>query len=553
MESGSERTRASNIIWNAAGTYDFVPDVGAYDTSGRADLYLNYIIGAVHRYYDYPRIRAYLDGLTTRAGETEFEDLLWTGLENCAYLRGRAERPVLDSLRRGYAEDFLRRCASGPAENGEEYVLDEVKEAHFRRALGREPDVKGLAAGLLADLEFDADIDTDGILARMEKIMRDYFRPGMLPPRRKKRRGVRFFLRLPNGSAPDYSMGLDRDRPAKSAPAIRRFLFSLRGERSVQHFIERRYGAPMLTGEGAGVLQRQLCTGKHAACRLHLTRGDAAPGGEKDVPALRQRKKNEDYYKANLLRCRSAAARLTEILKNAMLLNLEPDSARAESGMLDAARIWRSPALGDNKVFTKKIRDEAGDLSVDLLLDASASQVDRQELIASEAYIIAESLTRCRVPVRVLSYCSEKGYTVLNLFRDYDEANRNDRIFGYFASGCNRDGLAIRAAVELMKSTRWEHKLLVVLTDGLPNDAQGVPVGRFRAEEYLGETGVNDTALEVRRGWQAGISILCVFTGRDAAIPDAKRIYGHNLAYIKSQNRFADIVGVMLQNELRNF
>jgi nitric oxide reductase activation protein len=74
-----------------------------------------------------------------------------------------------------------------------------------------------------------------------------------------------------------------------------------------------------------------------------------------------------------------------------------------------------------------------------------------------------------------------------------------------------------------------------------------------RAEyDYAGVMGVNDTALEVRRGRQDGVSILGIFTGSDEDFPAAKKIYGHNLVHIKSSERFADTVGVMLENELNN-
>ena len=70
--------------------------------------------------------------------------------------------------------------------------------------------------------------------------------------------------------------------------------------------------------------------------------------------------------------------------------------------------------------------------------------------------------------------------------------------------------------------------------------------------EYSGVKGVNDTAYEVKKGIMRGNSILCVFTGEDEDVPSAKRIYGHNFVRISSLERFADIVGVLLQNQLKN-
>jgi hypothetical protein len=54
QEENKEAKRADNIIWNASSDYSFNSEIKAYDESGKADLYLNYIIGAVHKYYNYP-------------------------------------------------------------------------------------------------------------------------------------------------------------------------------------------------------------------------------------------------------------------------------------------------------------------------------------------------------------------------------------------------------------------------------------------------------------------------------------------------------------------
>lgn len=40
--------------------------------------------------------------------------------------------------------------------------------------------------------------------------------------------------------------------------------------------------------------------------------------------------------------------------------------------------------------------------------------------------MIAESLTRCGIPTRVYSFCTLNGCTVLRLYRDYEETNKNE-------------------------------------------------------------------------------------------------------------------------------
>ncbi len=57
-------------------------------------------------------------------------------------------------------------------------------------------------------------------------------------------------------------------------------------------------------------------------------------------------------------------------------------------------------------------------ITVDLLLDGSASQNRQQEKLATQACLIAESLSRCRIPVRVTAFCSVSGCTVLRVLRE---------------------------------------------------------------------------------------------------------------------------------------
>ncbi|MPM08180.1 hypothetical protein SDC9_54492 [bioreactor metagenome] len=541
----------------------------AYDEDGRADLYLNYIIGAVQRYYDYPQLQSYFRDLKQYDYENHeiYEDLLWTGLENCAFLRGKDERPVLSNLRRSYAKRFLGRFGAAGTDDalGAKYILDQVKIVHFRKALGETPKMSAMVAKLLADLEFDAGMNTEEIMLRMDRIIRDYFKAGFIPRRRglkkQKKHRAPFFMKLFRRRIVDSSIGMEPDEKDEGVTGANLSWVSSenRKQKSYRKYIEEHYGAPILTEEKTLALEQKLCYGNHENCHLYFTRGEfdtvADNSGAvalRKNDALRQRELNKNFYLENTAKNKSSIAKLTNIIRNAILLDLEDSTSRALAGKLEAGRVWRNVLVNDNRIFSRKLKDLALDLSVDIMLDASASQDNRQAVIAAEAYIIAESLTRCSIPVRVFSFCSEKFHTVINLFRDYGEVGGNDRIFNYFSAGCNRDGLAVRTAVHMIRDTPYEHKLLIVLSDGLPYDPQGVYV-RNVSRDYGGAAAVSDTAQEVRKGWQDGISIYCVFTGSDSSIPDAQKIYGHNLAYIKSQTRFADIVGVLLQNELKSF
>ena len=208
--------------------------------------------------------------------------------------------------------------------------------------------------------------------------------------------------------------------------------------------------------------------------------------------------------------------------------------------------------LNDSHVFRKTENLNAGDVSVDILLDASTSQKGRLESISGQAFCIAEALTRCRIPCRVMSFCSMTGYTVLRIYRDYGEEGRNDRVFEYVSNGCNRDGLAIRTVHHLMDESACEHRLLIVLSDVKPQDI--VRFHEHPEEEYVPyeqENGVRDTAFEVRRARADGIAVICVFTGDDDDLPSAKTVYGRDFARIRSIDQLADTVGMLIQNQIK--
>ena len=157
------------------------------------------------------------------------------------------------------------------------------------------------------------------------------------------------------------------------------------------------------------------------------------------------------------------------------------------------------------------------------------------------------------IPCRVMSFCSMTGYTILRIFRDYRESGRNDRVFEFVSNGCNRDGLAIRTVHRLMNESACEHRLLIILSDVKPQDIVRI---HDRDDDsfipYEKETGIRDTAFEVRRARADGIAVICVFTGEDEDLPAAKTVYGRDFARIRSVDQLADTVGLLIQNQIKN-
>lgn len=568
----SEKRRARNLIWNAAGDYHFEPDFKAYDDEGRADLYWNSIIGAVRKNYGPETIDALFAAFHGCRDEALYEQLVWLGLENAVYQRESPRRLALPALRRRYARWVLSQCAG----IGDGELLPRLEEAHFRRALGEDPAMTKEDRKLLDSLEFSGELDGPELSQAALDFLHDHF--GFVPGKTQAEEAEAL-----RKHRPWFLFG--RSRALDGLPAVRTFGFGYgehlvagqgggpnaepvqrrltdrnlaQTEEALRNYMRDYFGAPLLSEGERRTLEQSLCTGEHKNCHLYYTQGDDEPGrhlkgyaAAQRRNALRQAEKNREAYEADAVRHRASIVRLTARIRNVMLAYLQPTVVRTASGTLDPGRIWRGVYLDDDKVFTKIQQSDPGQLAVDLLLDASSSQVDRQAVVAAQGYMIAEALTRCHIPVRVTSFCSLSGYTVLTRYRDYQEQDRNERIFRYFTTGCNRDGLAIRALAREIEESSYEHKLVILLSDAKPNDV--IQLYRDGAYvDYARDNGIENTAMEVRSLLFRDIPVICVFTGNDDDIPAAHTIYGRNFARIRSLDQFADTVGTLIQNQIRS-
>lgn len=558
--------RAENMIWNAAGNYSFRPDFKAFNADGQAELYWNCIIGAARRHYEYAKLADLFKALDQYEDGDTYEGLLWLGLENALYQKELPERPVLKELRAEYAKALTRQL--GYVEDDRFY--DAMALAHFQRAIGEEPRLSKYDINLLDQLEFSPDMDTDAIVAASQELFKRWFQitaqlrkkerrlhPTLFGKKKGRLSGSKRYRHFGAGFAdhPDNVYGGENTGGKREEQELRTKLSIV----ELREFMESKFGEPLYQQSRMMEVERNLCTGNHSGCHLLFTRGEVVKSKirngfealQKEREAVQIEKNRRSFYD-NLPRNMTAIAKLTGKIQNSVLLHLEPTDVRANSGLLNGGLVWRATHLDDDKVFVRREQGDKGNLSVDILLDASTSQKRRQELVSCQGYMIAESLSRCGIPCRVMSFCSMTGFTIMRIFRDYGEWNQNDRIFDFVSNGCNRDGLAIRAAHHLINETCYEHKVLIVLSDVKPNDVMKIRSrdgSELAAYEY--EAGLIDTALEVRRARADGIAVVCVFTGNDEDVSSAKMVYGRDFARIQSLDKFADTVGMLIQNQLK--
>lgn len=575
-----EKQRALNMVWNAAKDYSLLPALRVYSDTGKADLYWNSIIGSVYKHFDFSKIEELFRSFEGNPVEYQLKNLLWLGLESAAYARECKERPALSSLRSAYAKEvLLRDIGHDPT------IYERVERARALLFLGKSSEeFSPYCKKLCSLLAFDEQMDTASIIARAKAIFETYFHfqaeldaLSAANAPQKKRSSMRLpnFLRLRFGKNKAQTAKGGRSRQGRFGSRCADYLssgadtenldyqlsaFSMRSEGELRGFMENFFGASLYTNAQMASMEKQLCTGNHSLCHLHYTNGafnEKTGYKTKDdylkMTALRQLEKNRAYFEKNERQAMENIARLTSRIRNSMLTYLQSSVVKSGAGKLNAARVWRSVYLDDEKVFDKELKSDNGDITVDLLLDGSTSQTKRQEKLATQAYILAESLTRCQIPVRVSSFCSLRGFTVFRIFRDYTEANKNKNVFCYFTAGCNRDGLAIRASRAMLMKNASEHRLLILLSDARPNGVQRVRLDNGEYKSYSDELAVRDTAAEVRAGEREDVCVLCVFTGEEDALPNAKLIYSTGFSRIKELDHFADAVGTLIQNEIKNF
>lgn len=318
-----------------------------------------------------------------------------------------------------------------------------------------------------------------------------------------------------------------------------------------------RYGESIYPENLTNFIESKLCTDIHQGIKFHFTKGNFIEGKYDKYFAnsiKNQREKNIEYYKDNELIFRRSINELKEILRKKIFLEDDDSAELTRSGELVVSQIWKNKILGDEKIFKKVNKDELGSLSVDILLDSSASQIEREELVSAQAYIIAEALTSLKIPTRVFGFCNFFNFLVMTEYRDYRESqSANKRIFNYKASGSNRDGLAIKFLSKQMETLEEDNKVLIVLSDGKPNDKIDLGTVGFMkvdGEDYEGEEAIKDTAQEVFNAKMRSNNVLGVFTGEDEDLDAEKKIYGKDFAYIKNLSRFSHIIGFYLEQLL---
>ena len=504
------------------------------------------------------------------------DDLTWLYLESAVYALELPRRPVLSALRRAHADYFfgIQYKLSRQEWMAKNQLVYSMQAARWRAVQGRTPPVmtpyeKNLDAALSPETPPKPDELKAALLAVYAKF--ELFNGTV-----HQKAGLHLHLdgllaSLMTRTMPTQMIKTDRvtvehsgsvDASGGGIHADKRLAHITLRQRAEEDraYIESCFGRSLYPPERLRKAEQELCTGEHLGCHLWFASGvpspEQAPTPEAKhlaEQAQLQAERNRAYDSKNLELHRSVVLRLTEQIRNCILVHQQPNARVARSGNLDPERVWRTvmDATGSSAVPMKRTT-RPSPLTFCWTLRLPASTVrrsSRRRVLSSPT-----SLAACGIPVRVSCFSSLRGYTVLRVLKGFADKNLQN-INRYFASGWNRDGLALRAAGDLLRFAPGPapRHLLIVLTDASPNDSRRIPPS---AENPLGcgyedAAGVADTAAQVRALQRMGIRVSAVFMGEDSSAGAAAQIYGKNMARIRGMDQLARAAGRLIQNEIR--
>jgi nitric oxide reductase NorD protein len=212
----------------------------------------------------------------------------------------------------------------------------------------------------------------------------------------------------------------------------------------------------------------------------------------------------------------------------------------------------RGSGVSDDRVYIDS-RPLRRDVAIALLVDSSAStdswvSGDRRIIdTEKEALIIVgEALRALGDPHSILSFSGEGSTRVeVRIIKEFDdERSLTDvrrRIAGLEPSGFTRAGAAIRHATARLMRQPARHRLLLLLSDGRPNDV----------DQYEGNYGVEDTRVAVAEARLQGLHCFCLTVDRQAP-RYAARIFGRDFAVLSRAERLPVALTSVLRDLVRH-
>lgn len=575
--------RVSNLAWTISGNYNENVNLSSLDYSSKdVALYFAIMEGARNKHIDWDIVKKYILS-RVKMGYDLNTILSLSQIVFNIVVENRIieERPGVEDIKNNAYKDILSTFTK--IYNDE--IIDKVKYAIVLESMGKHPRVDGQTRRVIKDIkQIETKQDMVCILKEIDNIYLKYFKSIISNDNAIEDTKIDTIndLNLDNFSDFMYEELYNEDVSIEneineisnsmliegigdieinnqSLTQDRMICVDQETADKIYNKIEHYYGKSYLNSNEIKRIETKNCRNVHEGCRVHFTEGVLRTECTNIAQvryATRQKENNISKFRDKIKVHKRNVIKLKQNISRILVEESETSRVYSDYGSVYASRAWRIERSNNNKIFYRDIINEKGRYVIDILLDASGSQSRNQANVATQAYIISKALTMCNIPNRVMGFSSFMDYTIIKRFKDYEDTiESTDNIFEYFCAGNNRDGLAIKSVCEHLIDRSEENKILIVLSDGRPND---VKIGKDRERtirgemSYRGPVGIKDTANEVRNARQKGILVLGVFTGKESDLEAEKLIYGKDFIYTKDIERFSDIVSMYLKKVIRN-
>lgn len=575
--------RIRNLLWTVSGDYklDMKPDISLFLRSRAIALYDGIKQGALARFYDKDLLGLYLvKKVFLQAGEGELTAVAQLCIEEAIGEKICEERPGIRSMQREAFEDILNQeFEEMPSQKD---LLGRLKAAVLRRRLdGGEYRVERrmvpfmelvIRAGKAKDtMELIRVIDElyntlvdpmferlhgnlERVLAVTLEELTEYSWEDFLSEEMYEEALESYVEQLTTNMTGMEDRSVTEEMEEKRHKKKNITVVTPEMLEKAYTYVELNYGKTYLSEAEEKRINYLMCRGVHSDCSLYFTEGILKNPAKRNYQyeyAKRLRNKNIWLYHDKHRIVKRNISVLTDTLRKSLVLRSETQTVLSDRGQIVPSRLWRIGRSRDAKLFEQELKGEASEFVVDVLIDASGSQMSRQGEVALQAYIISEALSNVEIPHRVMSFCTFWDYTILHRFREYDDPRTaNENIFNYVTSSNNRDGLAIKTAGYGLLAREEEKKILIVLSDGKPYDVLVNRPNARNPKPYQGKEAISDTATEIRHLRNLEVSVLGVFAGEEKDLATEKKIFGKDFAYIRDIKNFSKIVGRYLTKQL---
>ena len=551
-KSFNEENRIYNQIYNGAKLYNFKPPLVGFDLSGNPDFYTNLIIGLSIKYFGKDTIEKLFSLRENNKNRDRFDLFAIYLLEDICYKREYQNRPHIKTLRYDYAREFLADKNDLRRRN-----LALKENLYYSLIMKKCSDILGIKYKLLEKENliynnFSLDSATNPmnlsseILYLFKKYLnfsekKKYISPLNISFSLFNIKGV---YQLERSNRAD----IFKNKNASTNNFIEKFV--ARRRNSKREEIIKTFGIPLFSLEKELLINEICAVDKHKKSHVYFTKGETTNSYD-IINSLNQkaRERNYTYYKENENKNKRIINRLAKNIKLSLNSINDSDTYTAKEGMLVGSLAWKAKVGNNPKIFSKKTYDDKDTFRVTILLDGSNSLLYKQEIVASEAYILSMALSKNNINHRIISYSTVNDYTALTFLKAFDEKTDVNRIFSYKTIGFNRDGLAMRAISSITdKSTKNE--LLLILTDASPSDIKPLITEGFSLNKpYKGQAALTDYKEEINQLRKKNIKIAALIHKDNPE--NAAYLFYKDFVRINDLNNLANAGARLIKNQIK--